>query len=1048
MADKPPQIAILGAGIFVRSTYIPRLAELSGLFVLRAIWSRTQESARGAAEIAKKFFQDVECKWGEEGLDEIIRDASITGVVVALAGQTQVDMSLRLLKGGKHVLQAGSELEKAISGYNSLKPAPIWAVAENYRFEPAFVEGRKRMSEIGDIINIHVIIEGSMNSSNPYYSTSWRHSLTLAGCEITSVSAVTSHIDSTLPPPDHISSTIQLENGSSGVFVMVVSSKSPKILWRVVGLKGTLQVERGSKDGKHGYTVVHFTADGQSKSWFYPFSGVTEELKAFLSDISPATIKNDGSFQVEPRLAFLEGARDVAVLAAMLESGEKQGVPVQDLPARDVRGSCSPYVEVRLGNYRGITKHFEKRHDPEWNLVFAFPHNQLQASFFEIVVKDKDLVLDDFLGRVTFDLADVPRRVPPDSELAPQWYKLEDKKGGCLKKGEVMVAVWRGTQADEAFANAWHSDAAAVGGDAVSKIRGKVYISPRLWYLRVNVIQCQDLIPGDKNRAPEACVRVVLGNQVLRTKVSSVKSVNPFWNEDLVFVAAEPFEEPLVVAVEDRVAPGKDEALGQCMLPLAAVARRLDDKPVPARWHNLEKHAGPESQNRKETKFSSKILLRVSLDGGYHVLDESTHYSSDYRPSSRMLWKSSIGVLELGIISAAGLSPMKIKEGRGTTDAFCVAKYGPKWVRTRTVIDSGYPRWNEQYTWEVHDPCTVVTVGVYDNGYLQGGKDSCVGKVRIRLSTLETDRVYTHSYPLVVLTPSGVKKRGEIQLAVRCSCISYLNMLHKYGQPLLPKMHYSHPLSVAQLESLRYHAIQIVSSRLGRAEPQLKKEVVESMLDFGSHMWSVRKARANFLRITSVLGGAHAAARWFNHICRWRNPAATVLVHVLLVILVIFPELVFPTFFLYLGFVGIWNYRWRSRHPPHVDVRLSGADSVGPDELDEELDTFPTSRSGDVVRMRYDRLRSVGGRVQAVAGDMATQGERVGSLLSWRDPRASALFVVFCFLAAVVTYVTPGRLVVLALGFYVLRHPKLRSKVPWSGANFFRRLPAMTDLML
>ncbi|KAL6563971.1 hypothetical protein OROHE_005211 [Orobanche hederae] len=352
MANQPPQIAILGAGIFVRNTYIPRLAEISNLLVLRAIWSRSEESARGAVEIAKKFFPDVECKWGEEELNEIIQDSSIIGVAVVLAGQAQVDMSLRLLKGGKHVLQAisgceekpaaasGTELEKAISCYNSINSAPIWAVAENYRFEPAFVEGRKLMAEIGDIINIHVIIEGSMNSSNPYYATSWRHGLIggfildmgvhyisglrmLVGCEITSVSALTSHIDSTLPFPDHISSTIQLENGSSGVFVMVVSSRSPKILWRVVGLKGTLQVERGSKDGKHGYMVILFTADGQSKSWFYPFIGVTEELKTFLSDISMATLK------VEPRLSFLEGARDVAVLDAMLESGEKKGIPVQ-----------------------------------------------------------------------------------------------------------------------------------------------------------------------------------------------------------------------------------------------------------------------------------------------------------------------------------------------------------------------------------------------------------------------------------------------------------------------------------------------------------------------------------------------------------------------------------------------------------------------------------------------------------------------------------------------------------------------------------------------
>ncbi|XP_051118707.1 uncharacterized protein LOC127242963 [Andrographis paniculata] len=345
--QQPPHVAILGAGIFVRNTYIPRLAELANLLVLRAIWSRSEESARGAAEIAKKDFPDVQCKWGEEGLNEIIQDPSIIGVAVVLAGQTQVDMSLRLLKAGKHVLQekpaavSVAELETAISKYNSINPAPIWALAENYRFEPAFVEGKKLITEIGDILNIQVIIEGSMNSSNPYFSSSWRRDFPggfildmgvhyisglrmLAGSEITSVSALTTHVNSSLPPPDHISSTFQLENGTSGVFVMVVSSRSPKILWRIVGLKGTLQVERGVKDGKHGYTVVHFNSDGQIKNWFYPFTGVTEELKTFLSDISQAALKKDGSHQVEPRLSFVEGARDVAVLDAMLESGKKQ----------------------------------------------------------------------------------------------------------------------------------------------------------------------------------------------------------------------------------------------------------------------------------------------------------------------------------------------------------------------------------------------------------------------------------------------------------------------------------------------------------------------------------------------------------------------------------------------------------------------------------------------------------------------------------------------------------------------------------------------------
>jgi Ca2+-dependent lipid-binding protein len=474
-------------------------------------------------------------------------------------------------------------------------------------------------------------------------------------------------------------------------------------------------------------------------------------------------------------------------------------VKAKELPGKDVTGSCDPYVEVKLGNYKGVTKHFEKKSNPEWNQIFAFSKERIQASVLEVVVKDKDVVIDDFIGRVMFDIIDIPKRFPPDSPLAPQWYRLKDRREDRAK-GELMLAVWMGTQADEAFPDAWHSDAATVGPDGVANIRSKVYLSPKLWYVRVNVIEAQDLVPNDKTRYPEAYVKVILGNQILRTRTSQTKGINPMWNEDLMFVVAEPFEEPLILTVEDRVGSNKDETLGKCLIPLQNVQRRLDHKPVNARWFNLEKHVVVQGELKKETKFASRIHLRASLDGGYHVLDESTHYSSDLRPTAKQLWKSNIGILELGVISAHGLMPMKTKDGRRTTDAYCVAKYGQKWVRTRTIVDSFFPKWNEQYIWEVYDPCTVLTIGVFDNGHIHGGdkagegKDSKIGKVRIRLSTLETDRVYTHAYPLLVLQSSGVKKTGEIQLAVRFTCSSLINMLHLYSHPLLPKMHYIHPL--------------------------------------------------------------------------------------------------------------------------------------------------------------------------------------------------------------------------------------------------------------
>ncbi|KAJ6345505.1 hypothetical protein OIU78_008208 [Salix suchowensis] len=328
-------------------------------------------------------------------------------------------------------------------------------------------------------------------------------------------------------------------------------------------------------------------------------------------------------------------------------------------------------------------------------------------------------------------------------------------------------------------------------------------------------------------------------------------------------------------------------------------------------------------------------------------------YISDQRPTARQLWKQPVGILEVGILGAQGLLPMKMKDGRGSTDAYCAAKYGQKWVRTRTIVDTFNPKWNEQYTWEVYDPCTVITLGVFDNCHLGGGekpnaanaaRDSRIGKVRIRLSTLEAYRIYTHSYPLLVLHPHGVKKMGELQLAVRFTTLSLANMIYVYGHPLLPKMHYLHPFTVNQVDSLRYQAMNIVAARLGRAEPPLRKEVVEYMLDVDSHMWSMRRSKANFFRIMSLISGLFTMSHWL-----------------------------------------------RPRHPSHMDTKLSWAEAVHPDELDEEFDTFPTSKSHDIVRMR------------AVA---------------------------------------------LVAGLYYLRHPRFRSKLPSVPSNFFKRLTARTDSLL
>ncbi|KAG6658700.1 FT-interacting protein 7 [Carya illinoinensis] len=693
--------------------------------------------------------------------------------------------------------------------------------------------------------------------------------------------------------------------------------------------------------------------------------------------------------------------------------------------------------------------------DKDWDQVFAFDKEGLNSTSLEVSVweeekKENDQNTESFLclGMVSFDLLEVPKRVPPDSPLAPQWYTLESEKS---PGNDVMLAVWFGTQADEAFQEAWQSDS----GGFIPETRAKAYLSPNLWYLRLTVIQTQDMQLGSQSepklRSPELFVKAQLGAQVFKTSRTAVglppsSSPNPTWNDDLVFVAAEPFEPFLVVSVEDAT---RGQSVGHAKIPVPSIERRIDDQTEPkSRWFNL---VGDENR-----PYMGRIHLRVCLEGGYHVLDEAAHVTSDVRASSKRLAKAPIGLLEVGIRGATNLLPVKTKDGvPGTTDAYVVAKYGPKWVRTRTILDRFNPRWNEQYTWDVYDPCTVLTLGVFDNGRYKRnesgkpGKDFRMGKVRIRLSTLDTNRVYMNSYSLTVLLPSGAKKMGEIEIAIRFSCFSWLSLIQAYASPVLPRMHYVRPLGPAQQNILRLTAMRIVTTRLARSEPALGEEVVQFMLDSDNHVWSVRRSKANWFRVVGCLTRAATLARWLDGIRTWVHVPTTVLVHVLLVAIVLCPYLLLPTVFLYAFLIIVLSFRYRQRVPPNVDPRLSHVESVSLDELDEEFDGFPTTRSADqVLRNRYDRLRALAGRAQTLLGDMAAQGERLEALFSWRDPRATGMFAVFCLFASLLFYAVPFKVFVLGSGFYYLRHPRFRDDMPSLPTNFFRRLPSLSDQVL
>ena len=228
----------------------------------------------------------------------------------------------------------------------------------------------------------------------------------------------------------------------------------------------------------------------------------------------------------------------------------------------------------------------------------------------------------------------------------------------------------------------------AKGGPQYGLTETKPALPAKLIYLKVAVIGAQDLI-GSENGPPLAptIVRIQMGSQIRRTRPGQPQgSANPAWNEEFMFVAIEPFEDPLVVTVEEEVAAGRDEPISQIIIPVASpyVPRNDLAKKVPSKWFNLKTWRGMmadeaaadvvTTESKMLKTFASKIHLKMSLEMAYHVLDEPMHYSSDLQPAASRLRKSAIGVLEVGILSARGLGYNK--------KPYCVAKYGAKWVRS------------------------------------------------------------------------------------------------------------------------------------------------------------------------------------------------------------------------------------------------------------------------------------------------------------------------------------------------------------------------------
>jgi len=349
----PLGIAIIGGGIFAREQHIPA-ALASPHLTIKAIWSRSLKSAEESAKLVPGGSQDAVDLYSSEsgdgkGIDDLLKRPDIAGVILALPIPDMPAYIEKALAAGKHVLgekpiaPTVARAVELLDHYKKLSAsagsrAPTWAVAENFRFIPAYDYAAEQARSFGKLTAFHVKVCNLMEKSNKYYGTAWRAKPEFQGGflldggvhftaairkllgddnAVQSLSAHTSQTREWLPPVDTVHAVLKTKSGAIGTYVQSTGSSASAFGFQLVFEDGSIEAE-----GRKCVVIRgHGSEAKREDKAFEPSSGVMEEVHAWGEALQ--TGKPNLAQSPEQAIADLE------LLEQMLNSGEQNGAPKQ-----------------------------------------------------------------------------------------------------------------------------------------------------------------------------------------------------------------------------------------------------------------------------------------------------------------------------------------------------------------------------------------------------------------------------------------------------------------------------------------------------------------------------------------------------------------------------------------------------------------------------------------------------------------------------------------------------------------------------------------------
>jgi len=324
------RLALIGAGTFARKAHVPAYAALQERCQVVAVCSRSHESAEAVAALLPEpveIYDHIPSLLALKGLD---------AVDIVLPIPLLPEVTAQALAAGVHVVSEKPLAPTVAQAEPLLKlhrqhPGQVWMVAENWRYEEAFVQAGQAIRDgaIGRPLTCDFSLQLPVPPGSPNYRTAWRRSgdfpggflldggmhhtagLRLVLGEVERVGAVVAQQRADLPPADTLSAWLRFANGVIGSYTVTYAAGSPLCDngLHVVGTEGSLRVTSQK-------LIVQRGDERSEKSFGLPFS-THRELAAFVESALTG---------VPHRNSPEEALADLALVEAMLAAAEDESV--------------------------------------------------------------------------------------------------------------------------------------------------------------------------------------------------------------------------------------------------------------------------------------------------------------------------------------------------------------------------------------------------------------------------------------------------------------------------------------------------------------------------------------------------------------------------------------------------------------------------------------------------------------------------------------------------------------------------------------------------